>query len=93
MYLLFTSIKPIGRVYTDQTGRFPFTYSSGHKYICILYAYDSNAILAEPIKSRTGTDILRAYNKMHTYLTKRGFKPRTHLLDNEAAQIMRGFDT
>ena len=29
---------------------------------------------------------------MHTYLTKRGFKPRTHWLDNEVAQIMKNFD-
>ena len=30
---------------------------------------------------------------MHTYLTKWGFKPCTHWLDNEAAQIMDDFDT
>ena len=30
---------------------------------------------------------------MHTYLTQQGFKPRTHWLDNEAAQIMKYFDT
>ena len=52
---IFASIEHVGRVYTDQTGRFPVTSSSGHKYICILYAYDSNTILAEPIKIQTGT--------------------------------------
>ena len=50
-HLLFDSIEPVGRVYTDQTGRLPVTYRSGHKCICILYAYDENAILAKPIKS------------------------------------------
>ena len=78
----------IGKVYTDQTGRFPVTSISVHKYICILYAYNANAILVKPIKSRTGTDILRAYTKMHIYLTKQGFKPHTHWLDNGAAQTM-----
>ena len=48
---IFASIESVGRVYTDQTGRFPVTSSSGHKYICILYAYDANAILTKPIKS------------------------------------------
>ena len=90
---ILASIEHVGRVYTDQTGRFPVTSSSGHKYICILYAYDANAILAKPIKSRTGTDILRAYTKMHKYLTQWGFKPRTHWLDNEAAQSIKYFDT
>ena len=76
-HLLFASIEPVGRVYTNQTGWFPVTSSSGHKYICILYAYNANGIFEEPIKSRTGTDILRDHTKMHTYLTKWGFKPRT----------------
>ena len=48
--------------------------------------------MAEPIKSRTGTEILRAYNKMNKYLTQRGFRPRTHWLDHEAAQSMKYFD-
>ena len=30
---IFASIEPVGRVYTDQTGRFLVTSSSGHKYI------------------------------------------------------------
>ena len=90
---IIASIELVGRVYTDQTGRFPVTSSSGHKYICILYAYNANAILAEPIKIRTGTDSLRAYTNMHKYLTQRGFKTGTHWLDNEAAQSMKDFDT
>jgi hypothetical protein len=42
-----------GQIYTDQTGRFPVVLSKGNKYIMILYDYDSNAILAQPIKDRT----------------------------------------
>jgi hypothetical protein len=38
------------QIYTDQTGRFPVVSSKGNKYIMILYDYDSNAILAQPIK-------------------------------------------
>ena len=66
---IFSSIEPVGRVYTDQTGRFPVTLSSGNKYLCILYAYDANATLAKPIKSRKGTDILCTYTKKNKYLT------------------------
>ena len=90
---IFASIEHVGRVYTDQTGRFPVTSSSGHKYICILYAYDANEILAKPIKSQMGTDILCAYTKMHKYLIQWGFRTRTHWLDNKAAQSMNDFDT
>jgi hypothetical protein len=41
-----------GQIYTDQTGRFLMVSSKGNKYIMILYDYDSNAILAQPIKYR-----------------------------------------
>jgi hypothetical protein len=42
-----------GQIYTDQNGRFPVISRKGNKYIMVLYEYDGNAILAEPIKNRT----------------------------------------
>jgi hypothetical protein len=38
-----------GQIYTGQTGKFPVVSSKGNKYIMILYDYDRNAILAQPI--------------------------------------------
>ena len=35
-----------GKMYTDQTGRFPVTSSKGNKYILVAYHYESNAIHA-----------------------------------------------
>jgi hypothetical protein len=52
------------RIYTDQTGRFPVVSSKGNKYIMILYDYDSNAILAQPIKYRTAPELLKAFQVM-----------------------------
>ena len=46
---LFATIESTGKIYTDQTGRFPVTSSQGNKYILLLYDYDTNAILTEPI--------------------------------------------
>jgi hypothetical protein len=37
--------------YTDQTGRFPVISSRGNVIIMVLYEYDGNAIMAEPIKN------------------------------------------
>jgi len=42
-----------GMISTDLPGCFQITSSRGHKYLFVLYDYDSNAILAEPIKSRS----------------------------------------
>ena len=71
------------KIYTDQTGRFPITSSRCYKYIIIAYDYDSNNILAEPIKSRTILHIKNAYQTMRKLLCSRGLSPRTHVLDNE----------
>jgi hypothetical protein len=46
-----------GQIYTDQTGRFPVVSSKGNKYIMILYDYDSNDILEQPIKYRTAPEL------------------------------------
>ena len=51
-----------GKVYTDPTGIFPITSQSGHIYCFVLYDYDSNTILAEPIKNRTDEEIVHAYS-------------------------------
>jgi hypothetical protein len=73
-----------GQIYTDQTGRFPVVSSKGNNYIMILYDYDSNAILAQPIKDRTAPELLRAFKVMEQELVARGLKPKLMKLDNEA---------
>jgi hypothetical protein len=84
-------IEVTGQIYSDQTGRFPQTSSRGNKYIMIVYDYDSNAILAEPITSRTENELVRAYTKLHTTLTDRGLKPILQKLDNEAPGKLKAF--
>jgi hypothetical protein len=70
------AIEATGQIYTNQTRRFPTTSGRGNKYIMILYDYDSNAILAEPLKSKAEGEMIRAYSKLHEYLSDRGLKPR-----------------
>jgi hypothetical protein len=73
---------------SDQTGRFPLTSRRGHKYIMILYDYDTNYIFAEPIKSRETDELVRAYTKCHDILTKRGFTVKYHKMDNETSKLL-----
>jgi hypothetical protein len=51
-------------IYTDQTGRFPVISSKANKYIMVLYEYDGNSILAEPIKKRRAVELFRAFQVM-----------------------------
>jgi hypothetical protein len=78
-----------GRIDTDLTGHFPVTSNAGHKYIFALYDHDSSGILAEPIRSRADMELLCAYNRLHQFLTDRGFKPRLQRLDNEASTALK----
>jgi hypothetical protein len=78
-----------GQIYTDQTGRFPVVSSKGNKYIMILYDYDSNAILAQPIKDRTAPELLKAFQVMEQELVARCLKPKLMKLDNEASKFLR----
>jgi hypothetical protein len=55
-------MKPIavtGQIHSNQTGRFPITFSRGSKYMMVVYDYDSNAILTKPLTSRTETELLQ----------------------------------
>ena len=81
--------QPTGQIYTDQTGQLPVISSKGNRYVLVLYDYDSNAILAEPLKSRKQHEILRAYRTLTKFLVKRGLRPRLQKLDNEASQLLK----
>ena len=61
-------------------------------YILLMYDDDSNAILTEPIKNRTATEILRAYTKLVTYLRNRGLRPQVYWLNNEASNLLNTFN-
>ena len=64
---IYTSINqpdmPIGKIHSDQTGLFPIQSSSGNKYMMVIYAYDPNAILVEPLPDRPKESIVQAYQK------------------------------
>ncbi len=87
------AIEATGQIYTDQTGRFPTTSSRGNKYVMILYDYDSKAILAEPLKFKSEGEMIRAYTKLHEYLSDRGLKPRLQKLDKECPAGLKRFMT
>ena len=77
-------------MYTDQTGRFPATSTSGNQYIMVLVEVDGNYIDAEPMKNKTEGSIIKAYLALWARLTALGtVRPKTHLLDNEASAAFK----
>ena len=80
-----------GQIHTDQTGQFIVPSSTGNNYLLILYDYDSNSILAEPMRNRTGQCILLAYKAVHARLVAAGLRPQLQRLDNECSEALKDF--
>jgi hypothetical protein len=80
-----------GQIYTDQTGRCPVVSSKGNTYIMILYEYDSNAILAKPIKDLTSPQLLKAFQFMEQELVDKGLKPKLMKLINDASKLLKDY--
>jgi len=78
-----------GVIASDLPGRFPFASSRGMNYIFLLYDYDSNAILVEPIKSRQAKHLIEGYDACYNRLKAAGITPILHRLDNEISDTMR----
>ena len=85
------TVELTGKVSTDQTDRFPVTSSRGSKYLMVLYDHDSNAIIPEPIKSRSEAELIRAYSVLHYKLTNRGLRPKFQMLDNECPAGLKDY--
>ena len=62
--------------YVDLTGQFPYKLSRGNKYLYIFYDFDSNAILALPIKNRQAKTLTAAWETLYQRLTKTGHKTK-----------------
>lgn len=90
-YCYATIFSESGKMYSDQTEKFFQASSKGNLLIMILYDYDSNAILAEPLKNRKAETILAAYEKMHRFLKSKGMKPKIQVLDNECSQQLKDY--
>ena len=78
-----------GTIYTDLPGRFPVRSIRNMQYIFICYAYEPNAILVRPMKSRDTDCMLAAYKDIYDYLTAKGFKPKLNVIDNDALEQYR----
>ena len=57
-----------GQIFSDQTGRFPRVFSRGNRAVMVLYDYDSNAILSNPLKNNTTSELVRAQTQLTQYL-------------------------
>jgi hypothetical protein len=82
--LVFLAITDVHhKMATNLTGQFPVTSGLGHRYILVCYVYDCKAILTCPMKNKSETEHLRAFNFLHNYLLDRGFAPNHSQLQEQ----------
>jgi hypothetical protein len=59
----------------------------------VCYVYDCNYVKVVPMKSRSASEWVNAYDHIHQELTVKGFKPKLKTLDNEALAALKNFFT
>jgi hypothetical protein len=90
-HLMYAFLFDQGQLYTDLTGKFPVRYIKGNSYVMVCYVYDCNYIKVIPMKSRSASEWVTAYDHIHQELTVKGFKPKLQTLDNEASAALEIF--
>ena len=77
--------------YTDQTGCFPCTSSSGNNYVLITDHYNCNCILAESLPNRKANSIVAAHKRIIERLCCAGITCSFVMLDNEYSSALQTF--
>ena len=89
---LYATIIPLNinrKVSIDLTAAFPHKSSRGNFYVMVMYDYDSNTILYEPIKNRQVGTIRNAFLKVHKFLKARCSKLKVYIMDNECSNELK----
>jgi hypothetical protein len=92
-HLVYAFVVDKGQLYTDLTGKFPVWSSKGNSYVMVCYIYDCNCVKLIPMKSRSASEWVKAYDSVHQELIIKGFKPKLQTLDNEASSALKNYFT
>jgi hypothetical protein len=83
--LVFVVTKPLSKLFTNNTGRFPIRACSGNQYVMIAFHADGNLILQQAFKSKSNRYPIAAYNTIMMHLAARGLSIDLQILDNKVS--------
>jgi hypothetical protein len=92
-HLVYAVLVDQEQLYTDLMGKFLVRSNKGNSYVMVCYVYDCNYVKFVPMKSRSASEWVKAYDHIHQELTAKGFKPKLQTLDNEALAALKSFFT
>jgi hypothetical protein len=91
IHLAYAILVDQGQLYTDLRGKFPVRSSKRNAYVMVCYVYNCNYVKVIPMKYRSASEWIKAYDTVHHELTVKGFKPKLQTLDNEALAALKIF--
>ena len=80
-----------GQIFSDQTSRFHRFYSRGNRSVMVLYDYDKNSILTEPLKNNTTSELVRTQTRLTQYVLERGLNTTALCKYNECPEALQRF--
>lgn len=86
---VYVCVKPTHKIFSNQTGKFPYTSRAGYQYIMILYLVDANVILVEPTTKKMVKELGCAYQKLHDQITELGHPVKIHIINDEVMKSYR----
>jgi hypothetical protein len=75
IHLVYAVLVDQEQLYTYLTGKFPGRSSKGNWYVMVCYVFDCIYVKVVPMKSRSASEWVKAYNLIHQELTSKVFKP------------------
>jgi hypothetical protein len=81
---VFVVTKQLGKLFTNNTDRFPIRACSGNQYIMIAFHANGNLILQQTFKSKSNRNRIAAYNTIMMRLVARWLSVDLQILDNKA---------
>ena len=70
-------------------GALPQKMIRGNLYVMVVYGFDSNVILSQPIKNRQSVTIRDVFIKMQNILKPRGNDPKVYIMDNACSSDLK----
>jgi hypothetical protein len=64
-HLVYAVLADQGQLYTDLTRKFRVRSSKGNSYVMVWYVYDCNYVKVIPMKSRSASEWVNAYDHIH----------------------------
>jgi hypothetical protein len=78
----------LGATYTDITGAFPIWSFKNMQYIFVAYIYNLNAIIVQPMPSRTNSSFIAAFYKVFAILHACNYQPALNVIDNKCSKTV-----